>query len=284
MKPSTVRKKPRVTPTTVSAADSARTSGPAASIIKHTSRTPSKPSKERDADGGSLTDRLAANLFGDEDHSSQKPTSSSSLPSRDLPSSSNAPNEPLAAAAASSHAPQQSEDQQHLSHMQPPRHEGYYGPHHPAPYSDPYRGYYAPPEYPPSSWNVGPGSGWYPPGHSNAALPGAPMGAQHPPPPSYDVVATETRAPPLPASPAPPAISPPPPFPVPDTNAVTTTYPISNSDSAPSALLPPIPMGWGTSAFFLLSAMWAFMKRRSTVVGNPYASAMSEQTSKLSDD
>ena len=43
-------------------------------------------------------------------------------------------------------------------------------------------------------------------------------------------------------------------------------------------------MGWGTSAFFLLSAMWAFMKRRSTVVGNPYASAMSEQTSKLSDD
>ena len=108
--------------------------------------------------------------------------------------------------------------------------------------------------------------------------------AQHPPPPSYDVVATEPRAPPVPASLAPPAISPPPPFPVPDTNVVTTTYPISNSDSALSALLPPIPMGWGTSAFFLLSAMWAFMKRRSTVVGNPYASAMSEQTSKLSDD
>ncbi|KJA24967.1 hypothetical protein HYPSUDRAFT_65266 [Hypholoma sublateritium FD-334 SS-4] len=88
--------------------------------------------------------------------------------------------------------------------------------------------------------------------------------AQNPPPPSYDIVASEPRAPLVPPSPAPLAMSPPPPFPVTKTDPTTTGNAICSLGSAPSTSLAPGPVGWGNR--------------------NPYASAMSEQTSKLSDD
>lgn len=183
----TSNKKHRVTPATAPPADDltpAATSSIVGSTIIHIAPTNAAAStKEANTGRHSLTDKLAEQLFGDDRHSSPKPDSAASPHARGillLPT--DAPIAPVA--AANTPAPRQQNEEHHrVSHMQVPqvavpRHEGYYAPHHPAPFSD-YSGYYGPSEHPPPSWNVGPGLGWYPPGPGGAVHPsasGAPMG------------------------------------------------------------------------------------------------------------
>ncbi|KJA14941.1 hypothetical protein HYPSUDRAFT_208298 [Hypholoma sublateritium FD-334 SS-4] len=180
----TANKKRRVTPTTAPAADDrTATAGPTASIAKSTTHITSAhltvPAKDASAGGHSLTDKLAEQLFGNAHHSSLKPDSTASLPSPTIPL---VPSDPSIAPAVAANAPatrQQNEDQQRVSHMQVPRHEGYYAPHHPVPFAESYGGYYGSSEHPPPSWNMGPGVGWYPAGPGSTVHPpasGAPMG------------------------------------------------------------------------------------------------------------
>ncbi|KJA25424.1 hypothetical protein HYPSUDRAFT_199591 [Hypholoma sublateritium FD-334 SS-4] len=180
----TANKKCRVTPTTAPTADDrTATAGPTPSIAKSTARTTSAnltvPTKDISAGGHNLTDKLAEQLFGNAHRSSLKPDSAASLPSPTIPL---VPSDPSIAPAVAANAPaprQQNEDQQRVSHMQVPRHEGYYAPHHPVPFAESYNGYYGSSEHPPPSWNMGPGMGWYPAGPGSAVHPpasGGPMG------------------------------------------------------------------------------------------------------------